>query len=62
MPLPVPVPAVAATYWVSFYIVGILMVFNVFASFIIDIFLALYEDQGEPDMHLGCVFIEHRYT
>jgi hypothetical protein len=45
-----PVPAVAATYWVSFYIVGILMVFNVFASFIIDIFLALYEDQGEPDL------------
>jgi hypothetical protein len=45
-----PIPGVASLYWVSFYIIGILMVFNVFASFIIDIFLALYEDQDEPDI------------
>jgi len=36
-------PIVAVAFWVSFYIVGILVIFNIFASFIIDVFLAQYE-------------------
>lgn len=39
-----PYPWLAVVYWVSFYIAGVMVVFNVFASFIIDLFLAVYED------------------
>ena len=31
----------------SFYVIGVMVVFNVFASFIIDLFLAVY-DQVNP--------------
>mmetsp|Transcript_97632 Transcript_97632/g.279235 ORF Transcript_97632/g.279235 Transcript_97632/m.279235 type:complete len:464 (+) Transcript_97632:1339-2730(+) len=36
-------PWLAVVFWVSFYVVGVMVVFNVFASFIIDLFLAVYE-------------------
>ena len=38
-------PWLAVLFWVSFYVIGVMIVFNVFASFIIDLFLAVY-DQG----------------
>ena len=36
-------PWLAVVFWVSFYVIGVMVVFNVFASFIIDLFLAVYE-------------------
>lgn len=42
-------PMVAVIFWVSFYVIGVLVVFNVFASFIIDIFLAQYENAEKSD-------------
>jgi len=42
-------PMVAVIFWVSFYIVGVLVVFNVFASFIIDLFLAQYENKEKSE-------------
>uniref|UniRef100_A0A7S2MR56 EF-hand domain-containing protein n=2 Tax=Octactis speculum TaxID=3111310 RepID=A0A7S2MR56_9STRA len=42
-----PYPFVGAIFWGSFYAIGVLIIFNVFASFIIDLFLELMKDENE---------------
>lgn len=45
-------PMVAVVYWVSFYVIGILMVFNVFGAFIIDVFIQEMENKEEQKTNI----------
>jgi len=54
------IPCVSEMFWISFYVVGGLMIFNVYASFIIDLFLQNYEDGSSEILAKGdAVMIEN---
>lgn len=53
------VPFVSEIFWVSFYVVGGLMIFNVYASFIIDLFLQNYETGNSTLAKGDLVMIEY---
>ena len=40
-------PFIAVVFWVSFYVVGVLIAFNIFGAFIIDVFITQMEHKGQ---------------